>query len=93
MHDISIWEWDSEKETEEVFAVLCINWCKGRYYPGEENVLKQKNWMPILEGEFIQYVKMVTQKTTAYFCSCKNFLPWVWLAATSFYGLRSLTAQ
>lgn len=44
MHDIGIWEWASEKRTEEVIAVLHINSCKGRDYPGEENVfvLNQK---------------------------------------------------
>lgn len=73
MHDISIWEWDSEKGTEEVNAVLCINSCKGRHYPGEENVsvLNEKNWVPELEEGFVQYVKMLTQKTIACSCSCK----------------------
>lgn len=70
MHDRSLWEWDSEKGTEEVIAVLCINSCKGRDCPGEENVfvLSQKNWVPVLEG-FIQHVKMLTQKTCS--SSCK----------------------
>lgn len=60
--------------------MLCINSCKGRDYPGEENVfvLKQKNWVPVLEGGFVLLlcVKMLTQKTMACFCSCKILLPW-----------------
>lgn len=78
MHDISIWGWDSEKGTEVVIAVLCINSCKGRDYPGEENVFvpKQKNWGPVLGEGFIQYVKMLTQKTITCFGSCQILLPW-----------------
>lgn len=73
MHDRNIWEWDSEKGTEEVTAVLCISSCKGRHYPGEENVyvLSQKNWEPVLEEGFVQHVKMLTQETVACSCSCK----------------------
>lgn len=60
-YDISIWEWNSEKLTEEVIAVLCINSCKGKDYPGKENVFvfNQKNWVPVLEGRIIQYVRML----------------------------------
>lgn len=34
-HDISTREWDSEKQTEEIIAGLCINSCKGKDYQGE----------------------------------------------------------
>jgi len=36
-HDIIICEWDSEKQTEEVIAVLCINGWKGKDYTQEKN--------------------------------------------------------
>lgn len=90
MHDISIWEWDSEKGTEEVIAVLCINSCKGSNYPGEENifVLKRNNWVPVSEEGFVQYVKMLTQKTMACFCSCKILLPWAVKIRTRAPGWR-----
>lgn len=43
--DRNIWEQASEKQTEEVIAVLCINSGKAKDYQGEENVfvLNQKN--------------------------------------------------
>lgn len=73
-HDISIWEWDSEKRTEEVIAVLCVNSCKGKDYPGEENglVLNQKSWVPVLEGGIIQYEKMLNQKGHGLFLLLQN---------------------
>lgn len=53
--DRNIWEQASEKQTEEVIAVLCINSGKAKDYQGEENVfvLNQKNWVPVLEGGII----------------------------------------
>lgn len=73
-HGISIWEWDSKKRAEEVTAVLCIDSCKGKDYPGEENVfvLNQKSGVPVLEGGIIQYVKMLNQKGHGLFLSLQN---------------------
>lgn len=73
-HDRNIWERASEKRTEEVIAVLCINSCKGKNYQGEENVfvLNQKNWVPVLEGGIIQYVEMMNQKGHGLFLLLQN---------------------
>lgn len=56
IHDESMWEWDNEKWTGEVIAVLCINTCKEKDHPEDLFVSNQNKWMPLSEGRITQYV-------------------------------------
>lgn len=56
IHDESMWEWDNEKWTGEVIALLCINTCKDKDHPEDLFVSNQNKWMPLSEGRITQYV-------------------------------------